>query len=367
MRIERVSLTHVRIPLVSPWHSDGTVVGEKDSILVTVQADGLTGVGEASLPNGSFCSPGNAESIWDDLAQRIVPAIVSMRPRTLEDVCGILEAIDGNCYARAGAESAFWDFEAQRVGVSLARLLGGSRTRVETAFVTGIAETIPDLIAVIEAHLADGYKQIKITVRPGWDLEPLGEVRRRFGNVPLMVDANSAYSREHLSHLRRFDDFALTMIEQPLPPGDLEGLAQLQQLLATPICLDEAVDGVATVQHAIDIGACRVVNIKIQRVGGLRNAVRIHDLCAAAGIPVRCGAMPELGVGSAQSVHLATLPNFRYPAEVQASRRHYVEDVILPLLEVHDGEIQLPLAIGNAYQVADKVVSKFMVRREVVV
>jgi o-succinylbenzoate synthase len=366
MRIDRVILTQVRIPLVTPLRMNGSTVAEKESILVTVQAEGITGTGEASPANGALCSPGTPGSVWDDLTQRIIPAIVSMRPRTLEDVCGVLEAIDGNCYARAGAEAAFWDIEAQRVGVSLARLLGGSRTKVETVLAVGIAGTTLDLTSMIEPQLADGYTRLKIMVEPGWDLEPVREVRRRFGDVPLMVDANGAYSREHFDHLRRLDDFDLTLIEQPLPAHDLEGAARLQELMATPICLDEAVDSLAAVQQAIDIGACRAVSINAQRVGGLRNAVRIHNMCAASGIPVRCGTMPESGIGSAQSVHLATLPNFRYPTDVQASGRHFVEDLILPPIEVHDGEIQLPLAIGSAYQVADKVVTKYMVRREVV-
>jgi o-succinylbenzoate synthase len=367
MRIDRVVLTHVRIPLVTPRRLNGCMVAVKDSILVTVHAEGITGTGEASPADGALCSPGTPGSIWDDLTERIIPAITSMRPRTLEDVCGVLEAIDGNCYARAGAEAAFWDIEAQRVGVPLSRLLGGSRTKVETVLVVGNARTIPELMKIVEPQLEGEYRQLKIMVEPGWDLEPLKEVRRRFGDVPLMVDANGAYSREHFDHLSRFDEYSLTLIEQPLPADDLEGIAQLQELITTPVCLDEAVDDAASVQQAIDAGACRVVNIKVQQVGGLRNAVRIHNICAAAGIPVRCGAMPELGIGGAQSVHLATLPNFRYPAEVQASGLQYVEDLIVPLLEVHGGEIQLPLATGSAYQVANNVVTKYMVRREIVV
>jgi O-succinylbenzoate synthase len=231
----------------------------------------------------------------------------------------------------------------------------------------GRASTIPELIAMIEPRLADGYKRLKIKVQPGWDLEPLREVRREFGDIPLMVDANCAYSREHFEHLRRFDEFGMIMIEQPLAKGDLEGHALLQDMIETPVCLDEGAEDPTAVQLAIDIGACRIINIKIQRVGGLRNAVRIHDMCAAAGIPVWAGTMPELGIGGAQTVHLATLPNFRYPTDVQASRRWFVDDVIVPLLEVHDGEIQIPMATGNAYQVAAKVVAKYMVRTEVLV
>lgn len=367
MRIDRVTLTHVRVPLVEPFRSGTGVVAEKDGILVTVIADGIVGVGEASPVNGSLDSAGTPEVTWDDLALRFIPAVVSMRPRSLDEVCGLLEAIGGNPYARAGVETAFWDIEAQQQGVPLGRLLGGHRTRLESGLVVGITQTIPELLTMIEHHCAEGYKRVTIKVQPGWDLEPLREIRRHFGQIPLTVDAQCAYASGHFDHLRRFDEFELMMIEQPLARGDLEGHARLQATIATPVCLDESAEDPATVQHAIDIGACRIVNIKIQRVGGLRNAVRIHDLCAAAGIPVLAGTMPELGIGGAQTVHLATLPNFRYPMDVGSSRRWYVDDVISPLLEVRGGEIQLPLAAGNAYQIAGKAVSKYTVREEVVV
>lgn len=365
MKIDRITLTHIRIPLVEVFRISNGVVTEKDGILVSVDADGMTGVGEASPMAGTFYSPETPEGTWDDLKQRIIPAVVSMRPKSLDDVCGVLEAIGGNPFARAGVETAFWDLEAQREGIPLARLLGGSRTRIDAGLAVGIAPTIPELLAMIEPRLADGYKRLKIKVQPGWDIEPLREVRRHFGAIPLMVDANCAYSHWHFDHLRRFDEFDLIMIEQPLAREDLEGHAQLQSLLATPICLDEGAEDPAAVQHAIEIGACRIINIKIQRVGGLRNAVRIHDMCAVAGIPVWGGTMPELGIGGAQTVHLATLPNFRFPTDVQASRRWFVEDCISPLLEVHDGQIEIPRGNGNAYQLAPGVVEKYLVRKEV--
>jgi O-succinylbenzoate synthase len=367
MRIDRVTLTHVRIPLVEPFRISNGEITEKDGILVFVDADGMTGVGEASPMAGTFYSPETPEGTWDDLKQRIIPAVVSMRPKSLDDVCGVLEAIGGNPFARAGVETAFWDIEAQRRGVPLAALLGGTRGRVEAGLTVGIAPAIPQLLRIIEPRLADGYKRLKVKVQPGWDIEPLREIRRQFGAIPLMVDANCAYTRDHFEHLRRFDEFGMIMIEQPLPKDDLEGHAELQGMIATPVCLDESAEDPAAVHHALEMGACRIINIKIQRVGGLRNAVRIHDLCAAAGIPVWAGTMPELGIGSAQTVHLATLSNFRYPTDVQASRRWFVDDIIAPLIEVHGGEIQLPMATGNAYQVATKVVTRYTVRKEAVV
>ena len=366
MRIDRITVTHVRIPLVEPYRISNGAVTEKDGILVSVDADGLTGVGEASPMAGSLCSSATPDGTWDELVLRLIPAVISMHPRTLDDVCGLLEAVGGNPFARAGIETAFWDMEAQRKGIPLAKLLGGSRTRVDSGLAVGITGTIPGLLATIERFLADGYKRVKINVQHGWDIEPLTAIRERFGDIPLMVDANCAYTCADCDHLRTFDAFGLMMIEQPLPKADLEGHARLQSMIDTPVCLDESAEDPATVQHAIDIGACRIVNITIQRVGGLRNAVRIHDLCAAAGVPVWAGTMPALGIGSAQTVHLATLPNFRFPTDVQSSHRWFVDDLIAPLLEAREGEIELPQAAGNAYQVAHNVVEKYTVRKEVV-
>jgi o-succinylbenzoate synthase len=367
MKIDRIRLTHVCIPLVDALRIGKGVIMEKESILVSVSAEGLTGFGEASPMDGAGCCSEMLERTWNDLVQRIIPAIVSMRPRSLDDVCGVLEAIDGDCFARAGLEAAFWDLEAQRAGVPLGRLLGGSRTHVEVGLSLGMAPTIPDLLRNIECRLADGYRRLKLAVQPGWDLEPLREVRRHFGDIPLMVDGNCSYTPEHLDHLRRFDDFGMLMIEQPFGRDDIEGHALLQGSLATPLCLDESAESTCAVQHAIDAGACRAVTITTQRVSGLRNAVRIHDLCAAAGIAVSAGTMPELGVGSVQAVHLATLANFRQPADVQASSGWLTEDLVAPCLEVHDGEIHIPMAAGTAYQVATDAVAKYAVRSEVVI
>ena len=342
-------------------------ITERDGIVVTVQSDGITGVGEASPMAATMSMSEAIGATWDSLKERVIPAVVSMRPKSLDDVCGVLEAVGGDASARAGVESAFYDVEAQRVGMPLARLLGGSRMRIECGLTVGTAPSVSELMAHIERHLADGYKRVTVTVHPGWDIEPLGEIRRAFGDIPLIADANGAYTREHFDHLRRFDEYELLMIVQPLMSHDLEGHAELQALLATPVCLDEGAEDPEAVRRALRIGACRIVKIRTQRVGGPRNAWRIHDLCASAGIPVWVGSKLELGVGSVQAAHLAALPNCRFPSDVQASRRWFVEDVITPPVEVHDGEIQLPLATGLGYRISERAMEKFAVRPEVVV
>jgi O-succinylbenzoate synthase len=222
------------------------------------------------------------------------------------------------------------------------------------------------LLDAIRRHLADGYKRLKIKIQRGWDVEPLSAIREEFGDIPLMVDANCAYTRGDIDHLRALDDFDLMMVEQPLPKEDLEGHAGLQSTLRTPVCLDESAVDAETVERAIRLGSCRIVNIKIQRAGGLEESVRIHDVCADHGIPVWAGTMPELGVGSVQTLHLATLPNFLYPTDVQASLRWFVDDCVDPLIEADGGIIRIAPGPGNGYRIDEGKVKKFLLRREVI-
>ncbi len=364
MRIERISLSHIRIPLIEPFRISNGVVEEKDGIIVGVHAGGIAGYGEASPMAGGFYSSETPESTWDDLCDIIVPRLLRDRPESVEGVNEILDQIGGNPFARAGVETAFWDLEGQRGGVPLFRLLGGEREEVECGLAVGIYPSIPEMLRVVRRHLSEGYRRLKIKIQPGWDVEPLRAVREEFGDIALMVDANCAYRIADLEHLRRLDEFGLMMVEQPLPKDDLEGHARLQAAIATPVCLDESAKDIPTVERAIALKSCRIVNIKIQRVGGLLAARKIHDLCSAMGVPVWGGTMPELGIGSAQTVHLSTLPNFLYPTDVQSSLRWFVDDCIEPLLEARGGTIRIPPGKGNCYRLDLKKVSRFLVRSE---
>ena len=364
MKIDKIQLTHVRIPLVEPFKISNGVVTAKDGILVQVYSDGLVGIGEASPMSGSFYSDETPESTWDYLSGVLVPLIKRRQPASVDDVNAFLNRSGGNFYARAGIETAFWDLKAQRDGVPLYKSLGGTNDAVESGLAVGIYPTIEELLDAIARYLKEGYKRIKIKIQPGWDVEPLKEIRRMFGNIKLMVDANCGYSRNHLGHLAVLDDFDLMMIEQPLAKEDLEGHAELQAKLKTPICLDESATDVATIQQAITLGSCKIVNIKIQRAGGLQQAVAMHDVCAAVGIPVWGGTMPELGIGGAQTLHLATLGNFGFPTDVESSLRWFVDDIVEPLIEVHDGTITIPEGTGNCYQLNRTKVRKYLVREE---
>jgi O-succinylbenzoate synthase len=367
MKIDRITLTHIRIPLVEPFRISNGEVAEKDGIIVSVQGEGLTGYGEASPMSGSFYSSDTPESTWADLRERIIPALLLLGPCSIEEVNKVLAGTGANPFARAGCETAFWDLEAQQHGVPLYRHLGGRRAAVECGLAVGIYERIPQLLAAIEKHLSEGYTRLKIKIQPGWDRAPLVEVRRQFGDIPLMVDANGAYRREDWETLKQLDDFDLIMIEQPLGKSDLEGHAQLQAALRTPVCLDESAADAVVLERALRLKACRIVNIKIQRVGGLFEALRVHDLCQKSGIPVWGGTMPELGIGSVQTLHLSTLPGFLFPTDVQSSLRWFLDDCIDPLITVEGGKIRLPESPGNGFRTDLEKMRKYLIQEELFV
>jgi o-succinylbenzoate synthase len=364
MKIDQITLTHVRVPLVEPFKISNGEITEKDAILVGVFSEGLVGYGESSPMSGAFYSEETPESAWDCLVGELIPRVLKSPPASVVEVNNLMSSIPGNAFAKAGIDTAFWDLAAQQERVPLYKLLGGKRYQVEAGLAVGIVPSIKDLLQSIEKHLVEGYKRLKIKIQPGWDVKPLTEIRKEFGVIKLMVDANCAYSQADIHYLKTLDDFGLMMIEQPLPKDDLEGHAKLQALMHTPICLDESAKDLPTVRKAIELKSCQIINIKIQRVGGLLNAQRMHDLCAEKGIPVWAGTMPELGIGGAQTVHLATLDNFKYPTDVEASHRWFVEDIIDPLIEVHDGMITLPAGSGNGYSLNLPAIERYKVREQ---
>ncbi|MFH0991682.1 MAG: o-succinylbenzoate synthase [bacterium] len=364
MNVERITITHVRIPLIEPFRISNGTVSEKDGIIIGVYADGAIGYGEASPMAGAFYSDETPESTWDCLVQEIIPRVQVRHPESVEQINQVVSAIKGNAFAKAGIETAYWDLEAQQAQQPLYQRLGGERTCVDSGLAVGIYPSVSELLSAITRSMADGYKRLKIKIQPGWDIEPLSVLRKEYPSMNLMVDANCAYTQADIGHLHRLDEFGLMMIEQPLPKDDLEGHAKLQEKISTPVCLDESAKDSNTVRDALAMKACKIVNIKIQRVGGLQNAKEIHDLCAEAGVPVWGGTMPELGIGGAQTVHLATLPNFTYPTDVEASHRWFVDDIIDPLLEVRNGCIEIPSGIGNCYQLKSSVMRRYFVREQ---
>jgi o-succinylbenzoate synthase len=363
IRLDQIRLTHVRVPLVEPFVISSGAVAEKDAILVELLGDGLVGVGEASPMSGSFYSHHTPGTSWETLTRRLVPLMNELGTVALDGRWAV-SALDGP-FAVAGIDLAVWDLAAKAAGIPLWSLLGGDAAReLPSGLAVGIYETTRQLLDRIDRYVsADGYRRVKIKVQPGWDVRPLEAVRDRFGDIALMVDANGAYRREHIEALAGWDRFDLVMIEQPLPREDLEGHARLAERCRTPICLDESAETVGAVERAIELRAARIVNIKLQRVGTIAAARRIHDLCRTAGVGCWMGTMPELGVGAHAAMHFATLPNIIYPTDVEASERWFIADVTAPPVSCSRGLLKLPVGGGLGVALNAAVVERYRVRQ----
>lgn len=364
MKIERIELIHCRVPLVEPFRISSGAVAEKDGIVVRVVTDTGIGHGESSPMAGAFYGADTPESCWKELSESLAPAMVGAAFTNVLDAAAHVGTLAASNFSRTGLETAFWDIEAQRQGKPLYELLGGSKVDVPSGLAVGLYDDVKDLLRAIARYRPDGYKRSKIKIERGRDVELVKAVRQEFGDIPLYVDANCAYDLTDLEVFRRLDEFNLMMFEQPFAGSNLQDLAVLQSQVRTPVCLDESLESVEDTAEAIRLGSFKIGNIKIQRVGGFGNALRIHDMCQAAGIPVWMGTMPELGVGCVQGLHMATLPNCKFPTDVEASTRWFCDDIIAPFLEVRDGILNLPDTPGLGFTVDDAKLDKYVVARQ---
>jgi len=365
MRIERITLLHLRLPLVDPFETSFGREDSRDTLLVRVEGEGLTGWGECPAGRAPLYAGETVETCRVVLRDHLVPRVLGSDFADPEDLLAEIAPIRGNRFARGGLEGAFTDLTARARGISLRTLLGGTRDRVEVGVSIGIQDSLEALAARIEGFLAQGYGRIKIKIKPGWDTGAVAFVRGRFPAIRLMVDANAAYGPEDRDTLRELDRFGLLMIEQPFAPTDLVEHARLQEAIRTPVCLDESVPDLAHAEAAVALGAMRVLNIKAPRVGGLRSAVRIHDLCRARGIPVWCGGLLETGIGRAHNLALASLPGFTLPGDLSASARYFAEDVIDPPVVVEsDGTVAVPIGPGLGVAVVEERVRRYAERIE---
>jgi O-succinylbenzoate synthase len=359
VRIDRIELRLLRLPLVRFFETSFGRVDERTFVLVTVEEAGAIGLGECVADANPYYSAETTTTAWHIISEFIAPLVLG---RTFDHPSEILDAlapIRGHHMAKAAVEMAGWDLAARQRGVSLATLLGGSKTTIESGVSIGIQDSIDDLLERVAVEQAAGYRRFKIKIKPGWDLEPVARVRAAFGSLPLMVDANAAYTLADCAHLKALDRFDLMMIEQPLEYDDIRDHARLQRELETDICLDESIHGARDAEEAIELGACRVINIKPGRVGGHAASIRLHDVAAAAGIPVWHGGMLESGIGRAHNIHLSTLPNFTLPGDIAASRRYFAPDLIDPEIEVRpDGRIAVPEGPGIGVQVVNDRVAR---------
>lgn len=350
--VESVSVQLVRLPLREAFETSFGSIDSRLIFLVRILGNGFEGWGEvvaAEEPLYSYETIGTAlHAIRDYLAQALMAGPVS----SLAELAARFSRFKGHNMAKAGLELAFVDLLARMHNKSLSEFIGGTRERVAVGVSLGIQQTLAPLLERVETYLSLGYQRIKLKIKPGWDLDVVAEVRRRHPNILLSVDANSAYSLKDTDHLKSLDEFNLLLIEQPLDHDDLLDHAKLQAEMKTPICLDESITSLRRAQQALSIESCRVINIKIGRVGGYSQALGIHGLCYARGIPVWCGGMLESGVGRAHNLALASLPGFTLPGDISASSRYFTRDVIVPEVSVAaDGTAPVPQGKGLGFEV----------------
>jgi O-succinylbenzoate synthase len=366
IRIEQIRLREIRMPLVHFFETSFGRTTERRIVVVEAIADGVSGWGEVTCGENPFYNEEWTDAAWMIVRDYAGPRVLRHELGSAEEVADRFSHIRGHKMACGGVEAAVWDLEARRAGVPLARHIGGGAiSEIACGVSIGIQNSVEQLLGLIEREISAGYQRIKIKIKPGWDVDVIGRVREAFPKIRLMADANSAYTLRDADRLKELDQFNLMMIEQPLAHDEIIDHAELQARLRTPICLDECIRDAHHAEQAIRLRACGIINIKLGRVGGFREAKRIHDLAMAHGIPVWCGGMLESGIGRAHNIALSTLPNFVLPGDVSASRRYWKRDVISPEVEVTaHGTIVAPKGPGFGYQIDHDYLQHLTVREE---
>ncbi len=367
MRIDGIILREIHLPLLRPFETSFGVTRDRRIVLAEVQSEGLSGWGECTAGEHPFFSGESTDTAWQILLNELAPMLAAALPEHGGECPRIFQAVRGNPMAKAALENAIWDLEAQREGISLSQLIGGVRESISCGVSLGIQSSIPELLATIERELAAGYQRIKLKCKPGWDVEVFEHVRDRWPGILLSCDANSAYRLRDEDHLVKFDGFDLLMIEQPLWHDDFYFHSVLQRRLNTPICLDESIRNRRDALAAIEMESCKIINIKLGRVGGFSEAIAVHNAALERGIPVWCGGMLESGIGRAHNVALSTLEGFTLPGDISASARYWTEDIVEPEVTVSaEGEIAVPDTPGRGYEVRTDLIEKLTVRKETV-
>ena len=368
MLISRIELREINLPLVHFFETSFGRTTTRRIILVRVaDRDGAEGWGECTAGEGPFYSEEWAETAWPTLKEFLAPMVVGKQVDHAAGVFDLMKRVRGHRMAKAAIETACWDLEAKRTGQPLWRHLGGVQGEIACGVSIGIQESAEALIEKIDKEVSTGYQRIKIKIKPGWDIDIIRKVRERFPEIHLSVDANSAYLLEDVDLLRRLDEFNLMMIEQPLPHDDMFDHAELQKAINTPVCLDESIKTPADAAHAIALGACQIINVKLGRVGGHAEAKRVQAIAQGKRIPVWCGGMLESGIGRAHNIAMSTLVGFTLPGDVSASARYWHEDVIDPPVTVTSrGTIKAPDTPGIGFDVNRARVDRVTVRSETI-
>ena len=337
--------------LKAPFRTSFGTVHDRHIVLVRVDGDGVEGWGELVAETAPLYNEETVDTAWEVMRSHLLPLVVGEEFSHPSQLAHRWSMVRRNYMAKAAIELAFWDAWCRAGEISLSRALGGEAQAISVGVSIGIQRSLPELLTEVERFLGEGYQRIKVKIEPGWDLDVVAAIRERFGDIPLMVDANSAYRLDDLAHLRNLDEFALMMIEQPLAHDDIVDHARLQAELATPICLDESIHSAEDARKALDLGSCRIINIKPGRVGGHTESLAIHDLCRTRNVPVWCGGMLESGIGRLHNVALASLPGFTLPGDTSASSRYFAEDIIDPPVTSPGGMVAVPDEPGIGHRV----------------
>ncbi|WP_102275280.1 o-succinylbenzoate synthase [Cytobacillus massiliigabonensis] len=362
MKVAEVVLRQMKMRMKSPFTTSFGTFQEKEFLLLEARDEnGMSGWGESVAFHSPWYNEETLKTNWHMLEDFIIPNLLNREIVHPDNVTDALSYIRKNNMAKSTFEGAVWDLYAKQKGIPLAQALGGTSNRIEVGISIGIQNTVDDLLSLIEEYVNDGYKRMKVKIKPGWDVDVIREVRKSFPNIPLMADANSAYRLKDIPLLKKLDEFELMMIEQPLASDDIIDHAILQREIRTPVCLDESIHSYEDAKKAIELGSCKIINIKIGRVGGLTEAKRIHDLCQEHDIPVWCGGMLEAGIGRAHNIALTTLSNFIMPGDTAASSRYWEKDLIEPEVKVENGMITIPEMPGIGYNPNLETIKQFTV------
>jgi len=365
MKIDHIELREIQLPLVHFFETSFGRTTVRRIVLVRVDAGGLTGWSEVTCGETPFYSHETPDTAWHILRDFLIPWTLKKEVASASEVAPLFAPIRGHNMAKAALENALWDIQAQQEGVPLARLVGGTLQEIPCGVSIGIQNSVEELLEKIQREVDAGYQRIKVKIKPAWDVEVLDRIRQRFPSIALMADANSAYTLDDLPRLKLLDRFYLMMIEQPLGWDDILDHVRLQRELSTPLCLDESIHSAGDARKAIEAGACKIINIKLGRVGGFTSARKIHDTCRAKNVPVWCGGMLESGIGRAHNIALSALPGFTLPGDVSASKRYWAEDIIEPEVTVTpEGTIRVPETPGLGFAPRLDRIEQLTVRRE---
>ncbi|GGK29485.1 o-succinylbenzoate synthase [Caldalkalibacillus thermarum] len=366
MEIKKIVLRRMEMTLKAPFQTSFGTERKREFIVVEVYGgNNNVGYGECVVTSKPLYNEETVKTSWHIMEDFLIPILYSKEKiQHPDEVSQLFKPIRRNNMSKSALEGAIWDLYAKENNMSLAAALGGTKKQIHVGVSIGIQESLDDLLRVVEEFINEGYKRIKIKIKPGKDVEMIKGVRQRFPDVPIMVDANSAYTIQDIDVFKALDELNLMMIEQPLAHDDIVDHAKLQSQIKTPVCLDESIHSLEDARKAVELGSCKIINMKIGRVGGLTEAKKIHDYCMSKGIPLWCGGMLESGIGRAHNIAITTLPNFVLPGDTSSSSRYWYEDIVVPEVKAKNGIIDVPTVPGIGYEPDESLMDKYTLEKK---